>query len=395
MSSKALSLKRVIGVLASAALLSGIFGAPSATAAAPPGAPVPQAAALLSTAAAADPTITSDGFVTFSLTAPSATTVTVSGSWGLSYTNVAYPLSKSNGVWTAFLGPLTPGLYSYNFVVDGVATKDPGNQTVVHSNPSLSTFFVPGKGANFEAVQTGPKGKLATLTYHSAVTGTDRNAEIWTPPGYSAANRKTYPAFYLVHGGGGDYLDWVQQGRANVILDNLYNAHKIKPMVVVMVDGNIPGSIGLPESDSFVPEVLNNLLPAVQKHYNVSHSASQRALAGLSLGGLQAFNMLLSRPGAFAYVGDFSSGYFPAVIDQLKATDRALLTNKAINRSTKLFRIYIGNKADIAYGNNFATRALFDEYHIKYQFAGVYPIAGHVWKTWQHDLADFAPRLFR
>ena len=329
------------------------------------------------------------------MTAPSATTVTVSGSWGLSYTNVAYPLSESNGVWTAFLGPLTPGLYSYTFVVDGVATKDPGNPTVVHSSPALSTFFVPGNGANFEAVQTGPKGKLSTLTYHSAVTGTDRNAEIWTPPGYSKESGKVYPTFYLVHGGGGDYLDWVQQGRANVILDNLFNAHKIKPMVVVMVDGNIPGSTGLPESDSFVPEVLNNLLPAVQKHYDVSHSASQRAMAGLSLGGLQAFNMLLIRPGAFAYVGDFSSGYFPAVIDQLKAKDKALLINKTINKNTRLFRIYIGNKADIAYANNIATRALFDQYHIKYQFAGVYPIAGHVWKTWQHDLADFAPRLFR
>ncbi len=133
----------------------------------------------------------------------------------------------------------------------------------------------------------------------------------------------------------------------------------------------------------------------MQGAYHVSHSASERALAGLSLGGLQTFNMLIERPGAFRYVGDFSSGYFPAVIDQLKAQDSALLANPAINKDTKLFRIYIGNRADIAYQNNIATRALFDQFHIRYQFAGSYPLSGHVWKTWEYDLFDFAPRLFR
>lgn len=394
-----LSPKRVVGTIAALALFTGIFSAPAQ--AGSPTRPAVHSASSSTTpfeqpaTTGHDPAIASDGFITFTFESGSATSVSVSGSWGLSYTNVAYPMSKSGSTWTVFLGPLTPGLYSYNFIVDGTPTKDPDNSSVVNSNAALSTFFVPGRSADFETVHRGAKGSLTLLTYHSAVTNSDRKATVWTPPGYAQSRRANYPTFYLVHGGGGGYLDWVQQGRADVILNNLYDAGKLKPMVVVMVDGNIPGSTGLPEDDQFIPEVLDNLLPAVQKNYRVSPAASQRALAGLSLGGLQTFNMFIVKPGAFNYVGDFSSGYFPSVIDQLKTHDAAALSNKAINKKTALFRIYIGNRADIAYTNNIATRALFDQFHIRYQFAGSYPVAGHVWKTWQHDLDDFAPRLFK
>ncbi len=226
--------RRALGALGLAALIIGVFGSSSALSFATPAAP---ATSLLQTttpvtAAAADPVL-SDGFVTFTLSAPGVKAVSVIGSWGLSYTNVAYPMSQSGATWTVFLGPLTPGLYSYNFIVDGVATKDPNNPSVVHSNPALSTFFVPGEAADFLAIHQGPKGAVNVLTYHSNVTGTDRHATVWTPPGYSATRDDPYPTFYLVHGGGGDYLDWVQQGRANVILDNLYNARRLEPMVVV------------------------------------------------------------------------------------------------------------------------------------------------------------------
>jgi enterochelin esterase-like enzyme len=341
-----------------------------------------------------DPVSTGDGFYVFSLQAPSAKAVSVTGSWGLSYTQATYPMTEANGTWTVLLGPLTPGIYSYSFIVDGTATKDPDNANSVHSSPALSTFLVPGPSAGFLTPHTGPHGALSVLSYHSAVTGTERYATVWTPPGYSAAAGQPYPVLYLVHGGGGDYLDWIDQGDANVILDNLYRERKIKPMVVVMPDGNVPGSTGLPQDDTFPKELLGSLVPAVQKTYRVSSSPSGRALAGLSLGGLQTFNTLLDDPGAFAYVGDFSSGYFPAIIDELKASDGALLANPAINARTKLLRIYIGNQMDIAYTNNIATRQLFDQYGIRYQFAGVYAPSDHDWKTWQYDLHDFAPRLF-
>jgi enterochelin esterase-like enzyme len=133
----------------------------------------------------------------------------------------------------------------------------------------------------------------------------------------------------------------------------------------------------------------------VQRASRVLPDAGHRALAGLSLGGLQSVNTLLTRPGAFGYVGDFSSGYFPAVIAGIR--DSGLLAPsrvRAVNTQTTLFCIYLGSKADVVYANNIATRRLFDDYGINYRFAGAYREAGHVWRTWQHDLADFAPRIF-
>jgi enterochelin esterase-like enzyme len=343
-----------------------------------------------------DPVATGEGFYNFTVTAPGASTVLVNGSWGLSYTNVSYPLAQATpgGPWTGLVGPLTPGVYSYSFVIDGVAAGDPDNVNIVHSSPTLRTFLAPGPAAAFLTPHPGAHGRLSVMTYHSAVTNSDRSATVWTPPGYSANRRTAYPTFYLVHGGGGDYLDWIQQGDANAILDNLYAAHRLTPMVVVMPDGNITGSTGLPEDDNFPAELLGSLIPAVQRTFNVSGSASQRALAGLSLGGLQTFNTLFDDPGAFRLIGDFSSGYFPPVIDQIRAQDAALLQNPAVNKRTSMFRIYIGNQADIAYQNNILTRKLFDDLGVHYQFAGSYPKSGHVWKTWQYDLKDFAPRLF-
>lgn len=335
------------------------------------------------------------GFYTFSLTAPSATAVSVTGSWGLSYSYSTSNLTKrENGVWSVLLGPLTPGIYNYRFTVDGVDTKDPANVNVVTSQPTFSTFIVPGRSAEFLSPQREPKGSLSTLTYHSSVTGSDRKALVWTPPGYDRS-RKAYPTLYLMHGGGRDYLDWVQEGGADRILDNLYNAGKIKPMVVVMPDGNIPGGTGAPQNDTFPTELADNVIPAVESTFKVSRSPEDRALAGLSLGGLQTFNTLLMKPGLVSQYGNFSSGYFPAVAQTLRTEGAALLSNPAINKSTTMLRIYVGNPMDIAYDNNILTRQIFDEFRIRYQFGGVYPEAEHVWKTWSNNLRDFAPRLFR
>jgi enterochelin esterase-like enzyme len=336
------------------------------------------------------------GLVRFTFRSSTAKTVTVTGSWGPSYTDATSALRASHpGQWTTVIGPLAPGLYTYSFTVDdGMATADPRNPHVIHSNPALRAFLVPGPSANLLTRQGVPHGQVTLLTYQSNVTLSTRNATVWTPPGYTDSDHR-YPTLYLFHGGKGDYLDWAQQGRANITLDNLLAAGKITPMVVVMGDGNVPGAIGLPQDDEFVPEVLDNLVPAVQRAYRVLPDAEHRALAGLSIGGLQTFNTLLTRPGTFGYVGDFSAGYFPSMIAEIR--DSGLLTPSrvsAINTRTKLFRIYVGSKADVVYEDNNATRRLFDDYGTEYEFAGAYPEAGHAWKTWQHDLADFAPRIF-
>jgi enterochelin esterase family protein len=345
-------------------------------------------------AAAVSPTVRANRTVTFTLTARSAKSVLVRGGWGPSFGLVDTPMTADpSGTWRVTVGPLAPSYYQYWFVVDGVDTKDPANPSSVHANPALSTFLLPGPGTAFLTAHHVPHGRVAPFSYQSAVTGTRRTATVWTPPGYGRTGAPL-PTFYLVHGGGGDYLDWVEPGRAPVILDNLFAAGKLRPMVVVMPDGNVPGATGLPLDDTFPAEILDNLVPAVEQAYRVRRSPRHRALAGLSLGGLQTWNLLLSRPGAMAYIGDFSSGYFPDVLRDLETRHGDLLRNPAINQETRLHRIYIGNPEDIAYTNNVATRALFRAAGIRHEFSE-FAAGGHTWQTWRDNLHDFAPRLFR
>ena len=382
-------------LLASLALGLGVLPAPVAeavpTRATTSVAPLPTADRAQS--ATAEPAL-DDGFATFTYRSATATTVSLTGSFGPSDSALTATFTKSgDDLFTAVVGPLEADLYSYRMTVDGKVVADPANPNVVQSTPGMTVFLVPGKAAKLLTERKVAHGRLSVLTYPSEVTGTQRRATVWTPPGYPKRG-KAYPTFYLVHGGGGDDLDWVQQGRANLILDNLYAAGKLEPMVVVMPDANVPGATGLPAGDQFVPELLDNLAPAVRANFQVSQREADQALAGLSLGGLQTFNVLFSKPGAFRYVGDFSSGYFPQTLTDLRGSDALSAANvKAVNK-TKLFRIYIGNRTDIAYLNNVATRRVLDDAGVDYTFDGVYRKSGHTWRTFDQDLVDFAPRLF-
>lgn len=337
------------------------------------------------------PAVHRDRRVTFTFTDKSANSVGVMGSWQTALPPAAQPLArKGKGVWTLTIGPLKPNFYTYNFVVDGRRTRDPVNRNGSRPNSTITTFLVPGAGAEFLTEHDVPHGALQVLTYRSAVTRADRNATVWTPPGYSRS-RGPYPTLYLAHGGGDTYQDWVLQGRADVILDNLFAAGQLAPMVVVMPDGNVRGATGMPQFDAFPAEILDNLTPAVERAYQVG---PQRALAGLSLGGLQTWNLLLARPGAMAYIGDFSAGYAPMILDALASDHPELLSDPRLNAQTRLHRIYCGNSTDVVYQDNIRTRALFDRFGIHYEFSQ-YPDSGHTWETWRVNLHDFAPRLFR
>lgn len=351
-----------------------------------------------------DPVINPNGTVTFTLTAPSATSVSVTGDWGPLYQPSTASLSEgTGGVWSTTVGPLTPNLYTYNFVIDGATITDPMDADTWTSQPvptgspfpqgpSMSIFVLPGAQAQFLTDNAVPHGRVSTVYYDSQVTGTQRRMQVYTPPGYGRRHQE-YPTLYLLHGGGGNDTDWVKQGAANFILDNLLAAHRIVPMVVVMPDANIGVPIGDPASDQFPEELSSSIVPAVQREFRVLPGAENRALAGLSLGGLQVFDQVLLHPGVFAYYGDFSSGYFPNQLSDLEQNDAARLASPAINRDTRLLWITVGGPGDIAYPNNGPTRALLEKYGIRYTF--VQGTGDHVWDTWRHNLVSFAPLLFR
>ena len=302
--------------------------------------------------------------------------VTLWGNWAPGGSWLRLPLSKSGERWRGTVGPLKPWMYYYQFIVDLTAKKDTSNPTKVTSEPNWSTFLAPGKAARpLTDVPAGKGGKVETFTYTSAVAGQERSSLVWTPPGYDARRTKPYPVLYLQHGGGQNYTDWVEMGRARQILDNAFVDGKLVPMVVVMSNGNV---------SDFTKELLENIVPAARTRYNISHEPAQQALAGLSMGGFQTYAVLTSHPGEFAYVGTFSAAL-------LTTTD---IDAAAINKGTKLLQVYTGDVTDFVYSLTMSTLSTFDTLGIKYQFGGVTQ-GPHGWDTWQKNLIDFAPRLFR
>ena len=339
-----------------------------------------------------------DRRVTFSLAAPQASQVSLNfqNSTGPSPAADPMPMAKdANGVWSLTIGPLAPNLYGYGFTVDGAKIADPANRDIWSGPTSAwSNVFVPGPAADYMADKPVPHGAWSTVRYRSKLTRTERQMQVYTPPGYNRGKSR-YPVLYLMHGGGGNDTDWIVNMRANYILDNLFARRKAERMIVVMPDGNVTPTFDINYSlvqDRFPKELVGSIAPFIERNYRVARGGRNRALAGLSLGGLWTFDTLLRYPGKFAYIGDFSSGWFPATREDLDRNHRDLLRNRAINKRTKLMWIACAPE-DIAWQNNVATRALFDKYGINYTF--VRGTGGHVWNTWRRNLRAFAPLLFR
>ncbi len=384
-------------------------------------------------APASAPTVNSDGTVTFSLRAPGATHVYLNfqNMVGRSPAYNSYPMTENaNGVWSITLGPTVPGAvgwanpplplapnyYGYGFNVDGtgpvpnttpltttltavggVNIPDPANRDIWSGNTSAwSNVFVPGPAADFMADAAVPHGAWGTVRYFSNLTQTERQMQVYTPPGYNHDNR-VYPVFYLLHGGGGNDTDWLVNMRANYILDNLIAQGKAAPMIVVMPDTNCgptcSGSLG-PTQDMVPQELLGSIVPYIEQNYRVAPGAQNRALAGLSQGGNHTRNTLLQHPGEFAYIGLFSGGSMgQSIIDELvqNGIDLPSLA-AAINKDTKLLWISRGGLE----GTPDVT--LLDQYGIKYTYVPgptIGAIYGHVWDTWRKHVFTFAPLLFK
>ncbi|MFG3555763.1 alpha/beta hydrolase-fold protein [Micromonospora sp. NPDC047557] len=299
--------------------------------------------------------------------------VVVEGNFGPSATWAEFGLTRRGDVWSGVLGALKPGLYQYQVTADDTKTiKDPTNSTSVASNPLLSTFLVAGDSARWLAdAPSGTGGTVGTLTYR--VRGEQRSALVWTPPGYAAKKPKGYPTLFLESGDAVAASDWLDLGRTKQILDNLSSAGVMQPMVVVI-------------ADSAGDREWKDLRKAVADNYRVLRDPAHQAIAGVSDGGAQALAAALAKPGRFGYVGSFSGTSAPA-IDRKDAT--------AINRDVRLLRLYTGNVTDPAYNTTYRLLKALDRADVRFEFDGVNPDGGANWTTWQENLVDFLPRLFR
>lgn len=346
-----------------------------------------------------------DRHVIFRLFAPDATTVKLQPEGPeatpgitpeqLAPTYAGFPLTKSDkGVWETTIGPIAPGTYRYNFVVDGVATTDPRNPLSSQSLTQVRSLYeVPGSPFT-EYTPSVPHGAIATVYYNSSATGGLRRMHVYTPPGYEAGADRL-PVLYLFHGGGDSDDSWPTVGRAGAILDNLIAAGKAKPMIVVMPAGHTSTSFHLTPGvhmghDQFNDDMVKVVVPYIDQHYRTLADRDHRAIAGLSMGGLQALNISLADSADFAWVGIFSSGWFPADQKDEDSTDLA-----AYRSSGKPFKLYwvAAGKYDIALQNSNATVALLNKSGIKTE---VHETGGfHAWNNWRDYLNEFAAKIFQ
>lgn len=352
------------------------------------------------------PEVAPDGRVTFRLYAPDATQVKLSAE-GMESTPGLTPeqLTKSmsgtpmtraaNGVWSVEFGPIQPGVYRYVFIVDGVHTTDPRNPVSSESLTSVRSMYeVPG--ADFLAYRPDvPHGAVSVVYYQSSPVGGLRRMHVYTPPGYDR-DRQSYPVLYLLHGGGDTDDSWPTVGRAGAILDNLIAAHQAVPMIVVMPAGHVSRDFQLRTSantmghDQFNEDLTGSVIPYTDRTFRTIADREHRALAGLSMGGVQTLNLSLLRSDLFSYIGVFSSGWFPNMRSQEEKT--TLAKYKAQGKPYKLYWVGVG-EYDIAKANSEATVDLLKQYGIK---PVVHPSPGfHAWNNWRDYLHVFAPQLFR
>jgi enterochelin esterase-like enzyme len=308
-----------------------------------------------------------------------------------------YDMVKNEaGIWEVITDSLSEGFHYYSLIIDGVAVADPASETFYGMGRMASGFEVPFKGDGYYAIKNIPHGDIRIKRYYSNVLNSWRQFYIYTPAGYDENTNEKYPVLYILHGGGEDQRGWATQGKTDLILDNLIAEKKAKPMLVVMLDGNvvIPG-FGEDFLKLFEAELTQCVIPFVEKNYRAISDSKDRALAGLSMGGIQTLYAGVHNTDMFAYLGVFSSGWIQPMQKDLADKQYDFMKTNAdkINSNLKQFWIAMGGKEDIAYNNCQHMLTKFDEMKIKYTYSE-YP-GGHTWPVWRNNLFNFAQLLFK
>jgi enterochelin esterase-like enzyme len=358
------------------------------------------------------PEVLPDSRVVFRILAPKAESVSLQASDILGMERNSPPFAKNEkGIWEATVGPIKPGAYRYTFMVDDVSVMDPRNPSVSEANANAwSMVYVPG--AEFMEALKVPHGAVATVQYFSSALGRHRRMHIYMPPGYESGSLK-YPVFYLLHGAMDCDDSWSSVGRAGFIMDNLIAAKKAKPMIVVMPAGHTSTTFSMGGGsgqalDEFGQDFVMDIMPYVETHYRVLTDRRNRAIAGLSMGGMQTLNITMSDLGKYSYIGVFSSGVFsmaakpaapgaaapasPTPSPDWEQQHLAMLDNAALKKELRLLWFATGSE-DFLVNTTRTTVEMLK----KHGFGPVYKETdgGHTWVKWREYLNEFAPQLFQ
>ncbi len=367
------------------------------------------------------PQVNSEGRVKVSIPAPEALKVQ------LDIGGKKYDLTKDEkGVWTGECDPQDEGFHYYQLNIDGASVPDPGSLYFYGASRWGSGIEIPAKDQDFYALKDVPHGQLRETQYYSKTSKSVRRVFIYTPPGYEKDTKK-YPVLYLQHGMGEDETGWGNQGHANYIMDNLIAEGKVTPFIIVMENSSVnlggaprgprpgagapgqgaPAGQGAPQAapgqgaptgaprpggpmggmnvaGQFEQILFDDLIPYVESNFRVMADQEHRAMAGLSMGGMQTRSIVISNPEKFSYVGMFSSGTFtPSEVKDLNA----------LKKKTKLVFMSFGGRE----GGSSRIQGAAEEW-TKIGIKGVSyvsPETAHEWQSWRRSLHEFAPLLFK
>ena len=336
--------------------------------------------------------------VTFRLKADYATVVKLSGSWMPNPWGDTIDMTRgANNVWSVKIALPSPEIYTYNFVVDGVAVNDPQNVLVQRDGTRyLPMITVPGERTENYGEAVKQHGTVSHPWYESKILGMNRRLTVYTPYGYEANPKKKYPVLYLLHGAGGDEEAWISMGRTAQILDNLIEKGLAEPMIVVMPNGNAnqaaARTLTIPEAqmdwrdpsmqNAYVKSLCEEIVPFIEKNFRAVAKPSSRAIAGLSMGGGHTISASILYPEMFDYICPLSAAG--------QATPEQIATLK--KAGVKLYFLACGNTDFLFEGSKALDKTLTEQGldHIFYVSDG-----GHVWSNWRLYLNTFAQKLFK
>jgi enterochelin esterase family protein len=361
------------------------------------------------------PRVDGSGRVQIRVKAPDATKVKLSFWSGPKLDMEKQP----DGFWTITTPPIVPGFHYYTLSIDGAEVSDPSTHAYFGGGRPASAVEIPEPGSTYYSIQDVPHGAVREVWYNSKVTGSWRHALVYLPPNYDQQTKLRYPVLYLQHGGGEDETGWVRQAKANFILDNLIAASSCKPMIVVMAYGyarragqapvDLTGKpFGSPEmlkamqdmSAVFEDDVTQALIPYIDSTFRTLSDRDHRAMAGLSMGGMQAFQVTLNHLDLFSYIGGFSGAGGMLVLGDRKLDPKTdyngvFADSAAFGKKVHLLWMGVGtNEPERMRTGLLRLHTSLQDAKIQHVFYES-PGTDHEWQTWRRDLKDFAPRLFQ